>query len=129
MKRRRSMGVTLMELLVVIVILGILAAIAYPSYRRQAVRANRTEAKVELQRVAQAFERCFTRIHAYDECDVDIGETPSGLYVISIDPDPEITATTYSIMATPQGGQAEDTCGVLTLSQDGTRGPATEGCW
>lgn len=49
----RQRGMTLMELLVVITIIGLLAAIAYPSYRAQVRRSNRTEARVALEQTAE----------------------------------------------------------------------------
>ena len=57
---RFQKGVTLMELLVVMVIVGILAAIAYPSYRAQVMRSHRSDAKIALERAAQTLERCYT---------------------------------------------------------------------
>ena len=57
---RFQKGVTLMELLIVVVIVGILAAIAYPSYRAQVMRSHRSDAKIALERAAQTLERCFT---------------------------------------------------------------------
>src|SRR6185369_10407130 len=64
---RRQRGVTLMELMVVMVIIGILAAIAYPSYRAQVRRSNRTEARVALEQTAGALEKCYTRYMAYND--------------------------------------------------------------
>ena len=63
----RQRGVTLMELMVVVVIVGILAAIAYPSYRAQVRRSNRTEARVALEQTAGALEKCYTRYMVYND--------------------------------------------------------------
>ena len=67
MKRPYSSGMTLVELLVVVTIVSILAGIAYPTYRNQVLKSNRTEAKVELMRRVQALEKCFTRYRQYDD--------------------------------------------------------------
>src|SRR5688572_21888115 len=95
----RSRGITLIELMVVVVVVAILAGIAYPSYRAQAIKANRTEAKVELMQLTGALEKCYTRWHAYDAagCDAETDiETPN--YTIAADVDP----TSYTLTATPR---------------------------
>mgnify|MGYP001332605817 CR=1 FL=1 len=66
MMRYKQRGLTLMELLIVMVVVGILAGIAWPSYRAQVVRTNRAEAKVALEQARQGLERWFTRFNAYD---------------------------------------------------------------
>jgi type IV pilus assembly protein PilE len=132
--KRRTKGITLIELMVVVVIVALLAAIAYPSYRRYAVRTNRTEAKVGLLQLTQALEKCYTRIHDYDACtdEVDLGALDSERYAFSAD---AVDATTYTLQAVPQGGQADDDaqCGTLTIDQEGQReqtGPGTtRECW
>lgn len=128
--RRRSAGLTLIELMVVVAVISILASIAYPSYRQQVLRANRTEAKTALLERAQTFEKCFTRVHTYDGCDVTSGPTASGLYLIAAVPNGE----TFFITATPQRGQAQDVrCGTLRIDERGNREESGAGmakeCW
>lgn len=139
MQIRRSQGITLIELMIVVVIVAILAAIAYPSYRRYAIRANRTEGKVALMQLTQALERCYTRLHDYDECsdgddpsDVTIVmTTQAGHYATAL---VAVDENTYQLQAVPQGGQLEDTmCGTLSIDQSGTRNRTGTGdlqdCW
>ena len=64
---RKQRGVTLMELMTVVAIIGILTSIAYPSYRAQVRRSNRTEARVALEQTAGALEKCYTRYMAYND--------------------------------------------------------------
>ena len=139
--RRAMRGVTLMELMIVVVIIGILTAVAYPSYRGHMLRTHRAEAKATLLEQAQLLERCYTRFNAYDNggcaattaLDTAGSGVPStgNYYVVKFTAAP--TASAFSLTATPQGAQANDTaCGNLTLTQTGARGasgttPAT--CW
>lgn len=136
---RTQSGVTLLELMIVVAVVGILAAIAYPSYREQVRRSNRTEAKVALEERAQAFEKCFTRTMAYDNpaCDnaAAAANTPNGRYSVAAIAASR-TATTFTLQATPLGGQATDLeCLNFTLNETGVRavsGSASvtpERCW
>jgi type IV pilus assembly protein PilE len=143
--RAAQSGMSLIELLVAIVIVGILAGIAYPSYRRQVVRSTRTDAKVSLQQSAQALENCFTRFHEYDHDDCDaMTALLSAAGVTSNDRHYKITADdegdlTFTLIATPQGAQTADTeCANFTLNQtnvqgvSGTKGGTPAGvreCW
>jgi type IV pilus assembly protein PilE len=119
--RNRTQGLTLIELLVVVVIVGILAGVAYPSYRRQVIKSNRTEAKVELMQITGRLEKCYTRAHTYAGCLADEEyTTASGNYGIAV----QVAAggQTYLLSAQPQGGQSEDTtCGTLTLDETGLK--------
>lgn len=139
--RKPQYGVTLIELMVTVMIVGILSAIAYPSYRTQVLRSKRTDAKVALQQYAQSLENCFTRFHKYNDTACEAAEAlktsgyPSsdGNYKITVD-----TATfgdlTFRLVATPQGSQVKDTeCATFYLQQNnlrtasGTKGSAE--CW
>lgn len=152
---RTQRGVTLMELMIVVVVVGILAAIAYPSYREQVRRSNRTEAKVALEQRAAALEKCFTRYMRYNTADpvtnndcpaaadanvVGPGQlTEKGMYRLTLEiPRPGAPAgvPSFRLTATPQGAQATDAqCASFRLDDRGTRevtgsasaSPAT--CW
>lgn len=140
--RRKRSGVTLVELLVVTVIVGILASIAYPSYRKQVLRAKRADAKVALQQHAQNLENCFTRFHKYDDpaCEVAVKlqtpagyPSPDGNYKITVDA-ATFDDLVFKLVAAPQAAQAGDTeCGNFYLEQDNARtASGTKGnteCW
>lgn len=120
----RQRGVTLMELLTVVTVVGILSAISVPTYRSYMIRAQRTEAKNGLLATAGALERCFTRFNAYDDANCaaanDLPRTlAEGNYQISAS---VLDGGRFTLHAVPQGGQAEDTeCQTLTLDQRGDR--------
>jgi type IV pilus assembly protein PilE len=137
----KQSGITLVELLIVVVILGILAAIAYPSYRDQVRRSNRSEAKIALEQKAQAMEKCFTRSMDFTSAACNPARatitTPGGFYSVGIDPGLATTATAFRLLATPQGGQATDTqCASFTIDETGLRiartsasAVSTAECW
>jgi len=128
----RQQGVTLIELMVVVVILGILAAIAYPSYRAQVMRSHRSDAKIALERAAQTIERCYTNSQpkTYAGCApmaaVTAGTAASdnGYYAIDFSVVPD--TTTFTLRATAVGGQLSDTdCRAFTLNSINARGATT----
>ena len=127
---RRQRGVTLLELMIVVVIIGVLASIAYPSYRQHIMRSNRTEARVALEQVAGTLEKCYTRYMRYD----DVANCPAanqfnaGAGFNTAQGHYRITATfplatQFRLTATPQNRQVSDTeCMNFTLNETGARG-------
>jgi type IV pilus assembly protein PilE len=123
-RRRKSIrGLTLIELLIVIVIVGILAAIAIPTYSNYMIRARRADAKTALEQVRAAQEMRRAERGSY-ETDIAALRTTWGApaatvgdYTITM---PVATATTYTGTATPnKARQTPD--GWLSIDQDGLK--------
>lgn len=136
----RSGGFTLIELMIVVVVIGILAAIAYPSYQEHVRKARRADAQTALLELAQFMERHYTANGKY----LTAANAAPGLpfsaapkdgttkyYDLSFSGAP--TASSYTLSAVPKGAMAGDTCGTLTLSNTGAKGQATGAtlatCW
>ena len=144
MNRAKMTGMTIIELMLVMAIIGIITAIAYPAYQDNVRKSNRTVAKTALLQVAAKQEQWFLNNKSYTNSltnlgytngnlsqDGVIGDATAGIYVISI---PASTATSFTLTATPVGTQLEDTdCLNLSLEEDGTKtasGSAADSvCW
>jgi len=117
---------TLVELLVVILITGILFAIAIPAYQDYVKRSRRADAIETLFMLSQALERQFTLTNSYQGLTLATSSN-RGFYTISS----TITATSFTLTATASGVQSADsTCATFTLNQLGEKGGSNPGtCW
>jgi type IV pilus assembly protein PilE len=136
-------GFTLIELMIAVAIVGILAAIAYPSYSEYVRRGNRAEAKTALLEDAQFIERNYTEANVYDKDKLGSAlalpitaapRTGTALYNITAT---TLTAKTFTLTATPVTGQsmAGDKCANFTLNHLGQKAlsgsptASSQDCW
>lgn len=146
-------GVTLIELLIVVALLGIMAAIAVPSYLDHVRRANRADAKSVLLETAQFLERNYTTNGCYHrndsacatarsagtactsatagEIDLPFCQSPktgTAMYNISFS---ALASQSFTLQAVPTGTMTGDACGTLTLTHTGIQGAGgtVADCW
>jgi len=129
-KSLRLRGFTLIELMVVVAIVGILSAIAYPSYTDYIVRSNRADGQEKIAEVLFEQERFQTRRRRYTVDLTDLGYD-SAANVVSDDGNYLLTATAcgagiadcvlISAAPTPGGRQANSGEVALTLNSRGTK--------
>ena len=134
-------GLTLIELLVALVVVGILTAVAVPAYQTYTKQGAHAEAKGILLENAQFLERNFTTTNRYDL------DSAGNATVLPYTTSPKAgsgaakynisaaygaaPAQTYTLSATPTGAMTGDACGTLTLTQAGVQGAggSIADCW
>jgi type IV pilus assembly protein PilE len=141
--RGRMKGVTLIELMIVVVVVAILASIAIPSYRNYVLRAHRVEAKTALLNLAAAQEKYYLQNNTYAP-QADLTDAPpdglgltssteNGWYTIAIN---SASTTAFAATATAANSQTQDTaCATFTINALGVKGATKSGgaastvCW
>lgn len=133
-RENRVEGMTLIELLICVVIIGLLCTIAYPSYQAHVLKSHRTTALANIAMVQLELEREYTTSYqvaaetvlAGGECNFCTHDNQH--FEVSI----SATESTYTITATAQGTQLKDRCSgaqysELSINQFGEMTP--EDCW
>lgn len=133
--QRKQNGFTLIELMIVVAIIGILSAVAYPSYTEYIMRGHRADARAGLLQAQMWLERAATATGVYPTnanpalvlpaalswANDDRADSNVKRYTISLGAS---TATSYTLTAAPKTGSAQeyDKCGTLTLTNTGAQG-------
>ena len=146
----KQTGFTLIELMIVVVVVSILAAIALPAYQESVAKSKRADAQGALHSLAGSMERFFTENNTY--CGSDTGgtvgtciqnDTPAffasqvpvdggtAYYNLTIS---AVTAGSYTLTATRTGSMSGDKCGDFTLTNTNLQGitnntAAIGACW
>ncbi len=141
-------GITLIELMIVMAVVAILVAIAYPSYQIQVRKARRTEAKTLLLEAQSKQERFFTENNSYAVNMTALGyannsePTEDGWYIVTVSgvapggcaPGTATACTGFTLTAAPQNDQVNDTeCGNFRINELGQKTETGTGtardCW
>ncbi|MBT8768999.1 type IV pilin protein [Metapseudomonas boanensis] len=129
--RKNQSGFSLVELMIAVAVIGILAAVAYPSYTSYVIRANRGEAQSYLMDLAQKQQQYLMDARKYTANISDLNATePASVsknYTISIG-DVGNAPPTFTITASPKSGTAQAGDGDLTIDQSGGK-TWTGGSW
>lgn len=124
-------GFSLLEVMVVVLIIGIIAAIAFPSYNEHVRKTRRAAGGACASAVAQQMERFYTANLTYEGAVANTASCHNNALNF-YDIDVESTPSTYTVSAVPKGPHAGDACGTLSLDQAGVQGATGTGvssCW
>ena len=132
---KKNAGFTLIEIMVVVVVVAILAAVAVPFYQDSVLRSRRAQVQTDLLALTQLAERFYTVNTSYADfvlpAGTDVSPTTGG--TVYYDVDLVTDARTFTLTATPRDPQTRDRCGTLTINHAGRRtnstGTVGDRCW
>lgn len=124
--------------MIVVAIVAILSAIAYPAYTEQVRKARRADAQSVLLEAAQFMERFYTENNRYHQTIAGVAvalpaflaeapkEGSTKYYDVAIT---AVTAQGYTLRAAPKNAQTGDRCGNMTITNTGAKGASVADCW
>ncbi len=132
MNKNLSRGFTLIELMIVVAIVAVLAAVALPSYRQYVVRSARTQAQSELMQMATLQEKIYLNSNSYafsvtaayngtsaGGLGVASGNTSDGRYALTLSN--TAASQTYTLVATPVATLSQSNDGNLSITESGVK--------
>lgn len=133
MNTRHQNGFTLIEVMIVISIISILAAIGYPAYQDSVRKAKRSDARAALLKASALQERWYMNTSSYTTTITNIGGSTSteGFYTIAVNNTVCGDNTCFEVVATPAAPHNDPACATLTLNELGQTGStgASPDCW
>ncbi len=137
-QQRNMLGFTLIELMIVVAIIAMIAAIALPSYQNQTEKTRRSVAKSDLIELTSFMQRFYTENNRFDQdratvaVAIPFNESPQDgttkYYDLSLS---AVGTSSYTLSAAPKGAQSGDSCGTLRVAHTGAKTKTGSGnnCW
>jgi type IV pilus assembly protein PilE len=128
---RKSKGFTLIELMVAVAVIGILAAVAYPSYMEHVRKTRRVETQTLMMDVVTRQQQRMLDVRSYATTLSDLGVTlPAQIdsaYTLTLTLSAAGAVPAFTLTAAPKGAQARESCGTLSVTNRAVKSPAQ--CW